>query len=146
MSNKSKGPRRRPNYHRPLKAVPHPASEKFPDRAPDPEAVAEMDEILLEMDELTAEKGFHIAIQSVPVDVVTLGMTAQQRANEAQEQLTNIGDEKDPKNAERERLIIMWLDAFITGYHMAARRAPQIEQLMDEALDGNRRAGPLGNT
>lgn len=67
------------------------------------------------------------------VDANSMVYMAKQRAMRGKEHLTDVG--------KVESATIIWVDGFTMGYLLAQGRAPTIQQLLDESIDGSHRSG-----
>jgi hypothetical protein len=86
--------------------------------------------------------GMHMVFLQTGVDFNTVAYMAKQRALRAEE-LISEDDDGNPI-PERERLILMWLDAFVAGALFAQETAPTIQQLLDSSIDGSHRGKGRG--
>lgn len=93
------------------------------------------------VDRITKEEGFHIALQSIPVDISAMGWMANKRSREAMSDVPldepldhpDGGTYTDPEEMERQRLVLQWLDAFVMGWKFHR------DEGAIEAIEGNRR-------
>lgn len=86
-----------------------------------------------EIDRITDEEGWHIAVQTLAgVDLPSLGFVANVQALRAQELLAELDD--GTPIPERERNVVLFIDAFTAGYRMAQLHA---DGVLDK--DGSRR-------
>jgi hypothetical protein len=99
-----------------------PATSHF-DAPKNPDFTWLMD-IMAEMD----EEGLTSNVQNLPVDLATMAYVAKSRAMKA---LDQIGE---PETPEEERLIIMWLDAYVAGFRYCQKTYDEM------TLEGNRRS------
>lgn len=89
-----------------------------------------------QIDEITQAEGWHIAVQEFAggTDMASMGYLANMQSVRAQTDLA-VQDDGTPIE-ERERNVILWMDAYITGYRMAQLAADGVVL----RPDGNRRA------
>jgi len=86
----------------------------FPDRPEHPDFWG-LSEIITTMDDTADTKGPHIVWQEDGVDITSLTYMARQRALRAKNLLVGA--------TEKEKLTIMWLDAFTAGLRFARKQA-----------------------
>lgn len=102
---------------------------------PEHEDFFKLAEIMRQLDKITTEEGWHIAIQTLcNVDLRSMGYVANAQSLRAQQDL-ELNDDGTPI-PERERNVILWIDAFTAGYRMARLEAEGIPIVPD----GNRRS------
>lgn len=70
------------------------------------------------------------------IDPASMVYMAKQRALRGKEKLTDVG--------RVESAVILWVDGFTMGYLLAQGKAPSIQQLLDESIDGAHRS-PRGD-
>ena len=70
------------------------------------------------------------------IDPASMVYMAKQRALRGKEKLTDVG--------RVESAAILWVDGFTMGYLLAQGKAPSIQQLLDESIDGAHRS-PRGD-
>ena len=104
---------------------------RFPDRPQHPD-FWKLSEIIVKLDHIAETEGWEAAMGTVPVDIRSMVYMARQRAAMAQDMLSP-GDEK-------ERLAILWMDAFAAGARYGMENTT-VEQVLDQTVDGNRRQG-----
>jgi hypothetical protein len=116
-----------------------------PSDYPDPDNPEHADGVRLAnlqawINRITHEEGFHMACQAIPVDITAMAWGANKTADWAMSDVPLDGMEedtgglvKDPRVLERERLILMWLEAFVLGW-----KFHRDEESL-EIIEGNRR-------
>jgi len=99
-------------------------------------------DIIDELDDMMAKKGWEYYVTATPVDFGSIAYAANLRAQRAVDQICQ------PDVPEKERMTLLWLDAFVAGYIMGHqktlvefgqdvegnRRAPYVAQEQDQGL------------
>lgn len=111
----------------------------FPDRPQSDEFWA-LSRIVNELDDLAESQGWLAAIGTIPIQPQDMLYMARQRAGMALELMKN-GPDGQPM-PEKDRLGLVWTDAFAAGVRFGMEQTPAVDQVLDGSLDdGNRRQG-----
>lgn len=88
-------------------------------------------DIIDTLDDMMDKKGWEYFVTAIPVDFSSIAYASQLRAQRAIDQIGG------PETPEKERMILLWLDAFVAGYIMGHQKT-----LAEFGQDpeGNRRA------
>lgn len=105
----------------------------FPDR-PDHPDFRELSHVVQAVDtkaEASSDDPGGSVLAFTGMDENSLLYMAEQRAKRAKEKLPNVGDVGSAT--------FIWVDGFTMGYLLATSKAPTVQQLLDESIDGAHR-------
>jgi hypothetical protein len=112
----------------------------YPDR-PQHEDFWKMSEIIRRTDALadqTEDVNILDLLTMAGIDVDSVQYMARQRVARAISRIPPPADEVERRAED----YAAWMDGFLLGYQLAKKDAPQIQQLLDESIDGKRRQQP----